>query len=208
MKAANSKTPNAYSADCPTRQILDRVGDKWAVLILLLVRDERRRDFAEGVANGGFVCRGELFEDRAIRRELICRERVRCVKIPGQLGNVLGGDRVDLLEQLVQPLARLQEEEEGGERAELHRGGADAREVVRHAGDLAGDDADLRPQRLGRAGDAAGQAAPAVRHQHARDARRGALEVAASMCGRRPIGGFQNKKPATDFSVRALQLLR
>jgi DNA-binding HxlR family transcriptional regulator len=43
VKAANSKTPNAYSADCPTRQILDRVGDKWAVLILLLVRDEPMR---------------------------------------------------------------------------------------------------------------------------------------------------------------------
>jgi DNA-binding HxlR family transcriptional regulator len=34
---------NAYAADCPTRQILDRVGDKWAVLILLLVRDEPMR---------------------------------------------------------------------------------------------------------------------------------------------------------------------
>jgi len=43
VKAANSKNPNAYSADCPTRQILDRVGDKWAVLILLLVRDEPMR---------------------------------------------------------------------------------------------------------------------------------------------------------------------
>jgi DNA-binding HxlR family transcriptional regulator len=43
VKAANSKIPNAYSADCPTRQILDRVGDKWAVLILLLVRDEPMR---------------------------------------------------------------------------------------------------------------------------------------------------------------------
>ena len=31
------KAANAYSADCPTRQILDRVGDKWAVLILLLL---------------------------------------------------------------------------------------------------------------------------------------------------------------------------
>jgi DNA-binding HxlR family transcriptional regulator len=30
---------NAYDADCPTRQILDRIGDKWAVLILLLLRD-------------------------------------------------------------------------------------------------------------------------------------------------------------------------
>jgi DNA-binding HxlR family transcriptional regulator len=34
---------NAYAADCPTRQILDRVGDKWAVLILLLLRDEPLR---------------------------------------------------------------------------------------------------------------------------------------------------------------------
>jgi DNA-binding HxlR family transcriptional regulator len=30
---------NVYSANCPTRQILDRVSDKWAVLILLLLRD-------------------------------------------------------------------------------------------------------------------------------------------------------------------------
>jgi DNA-binding HxlR family transcriptional regulator len=42
MKAQNMK-PNAYAANCPTRQILDRVGDKWAVLILLLVRDEPMR---------------------------------------------------------------------------------------------------------------------------------------------------------------------
>jgi len=37
------KVPNAYSAQCPTRQVLDRVGDKWAVLILLLLRDEPLR---------------------------------------------------------------------------------------------------------------------------------------------------------------------
>jgi DNA-binding HxlR family transcriptional regulator len=35
--------PYAYAADCPTRKILDRVGDKWAVLILLLVRDDAMR---------------------------------------------------------------------------------------------------------------------------------------------------------------------
>ena len=43
MKAHSIKTANAYAADCPTRQILDRVGDKWAVLILLLVRHEPMR---------------------------------------------------------------------------------------------------------------------------------------------------------------------
>jgi DNA-binding HxlR family transcriptional regulator len=34
---------NVYAADCPTRKILDRVGDKWAVLILLLLRQEPLR---------------------------------------------------------------------------------------------------------------------------------------------------------------------
>ena len=42
MKAASLK-PDAYAANCPTRQILDRVGDKWAVLILLLLRSEPMR---------------------------------------------------------------------------------------------------------------------------------------------------------------------
>ncbi|WP_315707147.1 MULTISPECIES: helix-turn-helix domain-containing protein [unclassified Bradyrhizobium] len=37
------RAADAYSADCPTRKILDRVGDKWAVLILLLLRDEPLR---------------------------------------------------------------------------------------------------------------------------------------------------------------------
>ena len=43
VKTATTRVANAYSADCPTRQILDRVGDKWAVLILLLVRHEPMR---------------------------------------------------------------------------------------------------------------------------------------------------------------------
>ncbi|MDQ0468402.1 winged helix-turn-helix transcriptional regulator [Labrys wisconsinensis] len=31
---ADAKRPNPYDAQCPTRQILDRIGDKWAVLVL------------------------------------------------------------------------------------------------------------------------------------------------------------------------------
>ncbi|HUD93660.1 helix-turn-helix domain-containing protein [Sphingobium sp.] len=30
---------DAYNPDCPTRQILDRIGDKWAVLVLLTLKD-------------------------------------------------------------------------------------------------------------------------------------------------------------------------
>jgi DNA-binding HxlR family transcriptional regulator len=42
-EAGRSRTPAAYSADYPTRRILDRVGDKGAALILFLVRDEPMR---------------------------------------------------------------------------------------------------------------------------------------------------------------------
>jgi len=34
---------NAYAADCPTRQLLDRIGDKWSALILLLLGDGELR---------------------------------------------------------------------------------------------------------------------------------------------------------------------
>lgn len=40
---ANALRPDAYAADCSTRRILDRIGDKWAVLILLLLRGEPMR---------------------------------------------------------------------------------------------------------------------------------------------------------------------
>lgn len=35
--------PHALSAQCPTRQVLDRIGDKWAVLIMLQLEDGRMR---------------------------------------------------------------------------------------------------------------------------------------------------------------------
>ncbi|WP_341207484.1 helix-turn-helix domain-containing protein [uncultured Sphingomonas sp.] len=34
---------DAYARDCPTRQLLDRIGDKWSVLILLLLGEEEMR---------------------------------------------------------------------------------------------------------------------------------------------------------------------
>jgi DNA-binding HxlR family transcriptional regulator len=37
------RSPNAYSAECPTRQILDRVADKWAVLLLGLLAEQPAR---------------------------------------------------------------------------------------------------------------------------------------------------------------------
>ena len=34
-----SQLPNAYSDTCPTRMVLDRIADKWAVLVLGLLGD-------------------------------------------------------------------------------------------------------------------------------------------------------------------------
>lgn len=43
-QAASSRpAPNVFDTNCPTRDVLDRVGDKWAVLILLLLAEETRR---------------------------------------------------------------------------------------------------------------------------------------------------------------------
>jgi len=42
MQAPNPD-PNVYNATCPTRLILDRVGDKWAVLLLGLLTEAPRR---------------------------------------------------------------------------------------------------------------------------------------------------------------------
>lgn len=36
-------TGDAFNPDCPTRQILDRIGDKWATLILLMLAQGPRR---------------------------------------------------------------------------------------------------------------------------------------------------------------------
>lgn len=34
---------NVFAANCPTRQLLDRIGDKWSVLILLLLGEQEMR---------------------------------------------------------------------------------------------------------------------------------------------------------------------
>ncbi len=35
--------PNPYAADCPTRQVLDRIGDKWTTLIVGMLGEDTRR---------------------------------------------------------------------------------------------------------------------------------------------------------------------
>src|SRR5689334_2479382 len=43
MSTTAGRVPDPYSADCPTRAVLDRVGDRWTVLVLLLLSDRTHR---------------------------------------------------------------------------------------------------------------------------------------------------------------------
>jgi DNA-binding HxlR family transcriptional regulator len=42
----DAQLPMMYAADCPTRRMLDRIGDKWTTLIMALLASRPRR-FAE-----------------------------------------------------------------------------------------------------------------------------------------------------------------
>jgi DNA-binding HxlR family transcriptional regulator len=39
----SEREPDPYNANCPTRMALDRIGDKWSVLTLILIRDKPMR---------------------------------------------------------------------------------------------------------------------------------------------------------------------
>ena len=96
------RAANAYSADCPTRQILDRIGDKWAVLILLLLRDEPKRFNQLRRAIEGISQRmlsqvlKSLQRDGLIRRRAIPTVPVTVEYSITPLGSTLAG-AVDLL---------------------------------------------------------------------------------------------------------------
>lgn len=40
---AETPRPSVYSAACPTRQLLDRIADKWTTLVLTTLRDDPMR---------------------------------------------------------------------------------------------------------------------------------------------------------------------
>lgn len=87
--------PDVYSANCPTRQILDRVGDKWAVLILLLLREEpmrfnRLRRTIEGISQKMLSqVLKSLERDGLIKRRVIATVPVTVEYSITQLGQTL-----------------------------------------------------------------------------------------------------------------------
>jgi DNA-binding HxlR family transcriptional regulator len=73
---------DAYARDCPTRQLLDRIGDKWSVLILLLLGDQERR-FGQLKQRIGGISQKMLSQTlRALERDgLVTRHAVATVPV-------------------------------------------------------------------------------------------------------------------------------
>jgi DNA-binding HxlR family transcriptional regulator len=73
---------DAYARDCPTRQLLDRIGDKWSVLILLLLGDGEWR-FGQLKQRIGGISQKMLSQTlRALERDgLVTRHAVATVPV-------------------------------------------------------------------------------------------------------------------------------
>jgi len=101
---ASALAPNVYSADCPTRLILDRVGDKWAVLLLGLLTEAPCR-FNELRRRVGGISQKMLSQtlkslerDGLVRRDVIPTVPVTVEYSITQLGTTLA-DAVEPLRQ-------------------------------------------------------------------------------------------------------------
>lgn len=74
-RRAGATTGNLFDPDCPTRLVLDRIGDKWTVLVVLLLSDGPMR-FSELRASLGAVAPKVLTQTlRRIERDgLVTRQ--------------------------------------------------------------------------------------------------------------------------------------
>src|SRR5690606_36960711 len=65
---------DVYAADCPTRRVLDLIGDKWSVLIIGMLEDEPKR-FSQLQRSIGGISQKMLTQTlRRLERDgIICR---------------------------------------------------------------------------------------------------------------------------------------
>jgi len=94
---AGADRGDLFDADCPTRQILDRIGDKWTVLVVLLLSDGPMR-FTELRANLGRVAPKVLTQslrrmerDGLVTREIFAEVPPRVEYTLTDLGHSLAG---------------------------------------------------------------------------------------------------------------------
>lgn len=72
----NMTTRNVYASDCPTRQVLDRIGDKWTALIIGLLEQKTMR-FSELSQNIGGISQKMLTQTlRSLERDGLVKRTV------------------------------------------------------------------------------------------------------------------------------------
>lgn len=88
---------NLFDADCPTRQVLDRIGDKWTALVVLLLSDGPMR-FTELRTQLGRVAPKVLTQslrrmerDGLVTREIFAEVPPRVEYTLTELGHSLAG---------------------------------------------------------------------------------------------------------------------
>lgn len=94
---------NAYARDCPTRQLLDRIGDKWSVLVLLLLGDAELR-FSRIKQRIDGVSQKMLSQTlRALERDgLVTRHALATVPVTVSYRiTPLGRDLLDALQRMI-----------------------------------------------------------------------------------------------------------
>lgn len=75
MSALSTAVPDPYAAECPTRSVLDRIGDRWTVLVLLLLAERSHRFTEVSRAIAGISPKVLTQTLRALERDgLVTRE--------------------------------------------------------------------------------------------------------------------------------------
>jgi DNA-binding HxlR family transcriptional regulator len=102
LRAQRDDAGNLFDPDCPTRLVLDRIGDKWTVLVVLLLSDGRLR-FSEVRGRLGRVAPKVLAQTlrRMERDGLVSREVF--AEVPPRVEYTL----TDLGQSLIEPIAVL-----------------------------------------------------------------------------------------------------
>lgn len=96
------KSPNVYSETCPTRQVLDRIADKWTTLVIVLLEKGPKR-FSELKREIGGISQKMLTQTvRSLERDGIVHRTVYA-EVPPRVEYTL----TPLGETLCMPLAAI-----------------------------------------------------------------------------------------------------
>ena len=99
---------NAYDRDCPSRLVLDRIGDKWTVLVIGALADGRLRFTALRRELGGVTAKVLTQTLRVLERDGLVTRTVH-PEVPPRVEYAL----TPLGRSLLEPVAALQDWAEG-----------------------------------------------------------------------------------------------